>query len=143
MKRRHFVAGGIAATTGMLRSPSLIAEPRGRPTVLSVGGDCVITRQVNRSGDDRFASVARIFRDADVGIAACAMSFGDAAALEPAPKGIDTNLICSSAGANDLAWMGIDLISCATNHALDYGAAGLVSTLQNLQRAGISVAGAG
>ncbi|HWP12098.1 MAG TPA: CapA family protein [Ramlibacter sp.] len=42
-----------------------------------------------------------------------------------------------------LAWMGFDLVSCANNHATDYGTGGVLATLAHLQRAGIPCAGAG
>ena len=43
----------------------------------------------------------------------------------------------------DLAWMGFDLLSCANNHATDYGTGGVLATLAHLGRAGIPCAGAG
>ncbi len=43
----------------------------------------------------------------------------------------------------DLKWMGFGLLSCANNHATDYGVSGLLANLVHLRRAGIACAGAG
>jgi poly-gamma-glutamate capsule biosynthesis protein CapA/YwtB (metallophosphatase superfamily) len=44
---------------------------------------------------------------------------------------------------DDLRWMGFGLLSCANNHATDYGADGLTAMLAHLRRARIAHAGAG
>ena len=43
----------------------------------------------------------------------------------------------------ELRWMGIDMLSCANNHATDYGVDGLVAMLAHLRRLGVPHAGAG
>jgi len=42
-----------------------------------------------------------------------------------------------------LAWLGVDCVTLANNHALDFGALALTDTLDHLARAGIRVVGAG
>jgi poly-gamma-glutamate capsule biosynthesis protein CapA/YwtB (metallophosphatase superfamily) len=44
---------------------------------------------------------------------------------------------------DDLRWMGFGLLSCANNHATDYGADGLTAMLAHLRGAKIAYAGAG
>ena len=44
---------------------------------------------------------------------------------------------------DDLKWMGFDLLSCANNHATDYGTDGVLASMAHLGRAGIACAGAG
>lgn len=44
---------------------------------------------------------------------------------------------------DDLKWMGFRLLSCANNHATDYGVDGLTAMLAHLRRAQIANAGAG
>jgi poly-gamma-glutamate capsule biosynthesis protein CapA/YwtB (metallophosphatase superfamily) len=46
-------------------------------------------------------------------------------------------------GAQELAGMGFDLVSLATNHALDYGADGMRDTVRALDAAGVAHAGFG
>lgn len=43
----------------------------------------------------------------------------------------------------DIKWAGIDIVSCANNHANDYGHEGLLATLRHLDEAGLPHAGSG
>ena len=43
----------------------------------------------------------------------------------------------------DLKWLGVDLVSCANNHAFDYGEDGILATCSYLDAAGIVHAGTG
>jgi poly-gamma-glutamate synthesis protein (capsule biosynthesis protein) len=47
------------------------------------------------------------------------------------------------AAAEHLAHLGIDCVTLANNHALDYGPVALLDTIEHLQRAGITCVGAG
>ncbi|HEX7120958.1 MAG TPA: CapA family protein, partial [Gemmatimonadaceae bacterium] len=57
------------------------------------------------------------------------------------PKGINYRMHPRNIGV--LTTIGIDCCVLANNHVLDWGVAGLVETLDTLEQAGISVAGAG
>lgn len=57
------------------------------------------------------------------------------------PKGINYRMSPGNAGC--LLAAGIDCCVLANNHVLDWGEAGLIETLQVLERSGISTAGAG
>ncbi|MFQ5849650.1 MAG: CapA family protein [Candidatus Binatia bacterium] len=43
----------------------------------------------------------------------------------------------------DLKWLGVNLVSCANNHAFDYGEEGVLATMKYLDSAGIPHAGTG
>ena len=43
----------------------------------------------------------------------------------------------------ELLWMGINIVSCANNHAFDYGEGGILATLKHLDEAGLRHAGTG
>lgn len=43
----------------------------------------------------------------------------------------------------DLRWLGVSLVSCANNHAFDYGEEGVLATMNHLDSAGIPHAGTG
>jgi poly-gamma-glutamate capsule biosynthesis protein CapA/YwtB (metallophosphatase superfamily) len=45
--------------------------------------------------------------------------------------------------AQALAWLGVDCVTLANNHALDYGAEALLDTLEHLRAAGVACVGAG
>ena len=42
-----------------------------------------------------------------------------------------------------IKWAGIDMLSCANNHAFDYGSTGILETIENAEAAGLIVAGIG
>lgn len=145
MKRRDFLASSANALAVLATSRLGAVELKGedQSVTLTAVGDCIITRRVSNIRDRRFLEIVKLLRDSDCALGNCEMTFGDAARLEPAPKGIDINLICEPFGADELAWIGLDLVGCAHNHALDYGSAGLISTLEHLNRVGIVSAGSG
>jgi poly-gamma-glutamate capsule biosynthesis protein CapA/YwtB (metallophosphatase superfamily) len=60
---------------------------------------------------------------------------------QPAPKGINYRM--NPANLPGLTAAGIDCCVLANNHVLDWGRKGLIETLQSLQSAGITTAGAG
>ena len=43
----------------------------------------------------------------------------------------------------DLKWLGINMVSCANNHAFDYGEGGVLANIRHLDEAGIVHAGTG
>ena len=59
----------------------------------------------------------------------------------PAPKGINYRMHPANAPALSVA--GIDAVTLANNHTLDWGVEGLVETLEVLEQSGIVVVGAG
>jgi poly-gamma-glutamate synthesis protein (capsule biosynthesis protein) len=99
-----------------------------------------IGERIERDGSGVvFAGVADQLADADVTVAnlECAISERG----EPASKGYTFR--APPAGASALAEAGIDLVSLANNHAVDYGRAALVDTLTYLDAEGVAAVGAG
>jgi poly-gamma-glutamate synthesis protein (capsule biosynthesis protein) len=106
-------------------------------------GDCLISWKVSHIKDPRFINLVELLRGADCTYANCETTFFDAGKGFPAWKTIDPNQFCQPWGADELQWMGIDLVSLANNHTMDFDYDGLFSTLDNLDRVGIKYAGAG
>lgn len=52
-------------------------------------------------------------------------------------------MLAAPAGARALAAAGFNVISCAGNHCLDWGAEALLETIDHLEAAGVAVIGAG
>jgi poly-gamma-glutamate synthesis protein (capsule biosynthesis protein) len=141
MRRREFLASGAATISAAFAAP-LNATPRKRLTLAAVG-DCIITRRASNNRDRAFLELVQMLRRSDCTIGNCEMNFGDDSILESSAKGYDMNLIADPACADDLAWMGFDLMGYANNHAMDYGSRGMRSTLTHLHRVGIVATGAG
>lgn len=109
---------------------------------LALTGDAMITRHPFVGDDDATRSLVRLLRDADV-------TFGNLEILPndfqgyPAQESGGTHLAAHSWVIDELRSAGFDLFSCATNHALDYSIAGLLTTISTLESKGVTFAGIG
>ncbi|MGH2427258.1 MAG: CapA family protein [bacterium] len=80
-----------------------------------------------------------ILRDADAGFANLEVPLSDRG--EPADKPIAFR---SDPGlATELSYLGLDVVSFANNHSLDYGIPALLDTIAAVEEAGVAVIGAG
>lgn len=141
VSRRRFVTGAATAAAALATRRLLAAPMR---LTLAAAGDCIITRRVRQIDDPDFLALARIFQQSDAGFANCEMTFHHYAGY-PSPTGAcgDLNLIADPQIARDLAWAGINLMTVANNHGGDYGAGGLLATIDQLHESGITSAGGG
>jgi hypothetical protein len=136
MRRRKFlghVGKAVAAAGAAQLMPDRVFARSDRMTMAAVG-DCVITRKVSERRDPRFLDLVELLRSADCTWGNCEMIFHEANQVYPTPKGRDMNVICEPWGADELKWMGFDVVGNANNHTMDYGAEGLRGTLANLDR---------
>jgi poly-gamma-glutamate capsule biosynthesis protein CapA/YwtB (metallophosphatase superfamily) len=109
---------------------------------IALGGDCMLTRRLAVYDEPAFLALAKIFREADAGFVnlETVVRHPD----EGAPNITrGTYMTTPPALLADLKWFGINLASCANNHAYDYGEAGLLATIAHLDAAGIAHAGSG
>ena len=132
----------LAAACGADDAPAVAR----RPVTLAFGGDVMLARLVTRTLAEEgpryvWGDVAPLLRDADlalVNLECCIAESG--APFQPrrvfyfraAPVAIDA-----------LTLAGIDYVSLANNHAMDYEAPALLETIRRLDAAGIAHAGAG
>ena len=107
-------------------------------------GDIMLSRTVEERTDVYgstypFDAVAELLRGADIAIGnlECPLS------VEGGP--IDKRYLFRAhpGHADALAWAGLDVVSLANNHLLDFGQAGLEQTLEALQGSGVAHLGAG
>lgn len=124
--------------------PASSPPPVGRPVTITFAGDIMPASAVGRvaattGAEQLLAGVSSVLRGDDLTIAnlECAVSRRGA----PADKQFTFR-----AAPRVLAGLrvgGIDAVSIANNHSLDYGRVALRDTMANLRRAGIAFAGAG
>ena len=137
-------------TAAATASPAPTATPTPTPAparvrvLLAAVGDVMLGRSVGarleREGAGAaFAAVRDILAGADVAIANLESPIATGGA--PAPKAYAFR--APPAAAEALALAGIDLVSLANNHALDYGPAALAETRALLAERGIASIGAG
>jgi poly-gamma-glutamate capsule biosynthesis protein CapA/YwtB (metallophosphatase superfamily) len=142
----------VAAVAATGARPGLTA-PAARLTVVA-GGDIMpvqaVAAVVDREGaDSLFAHVGDPLRAADIAFANLEAPLTRRGAPsrgkepEDLESGRDYLFRGSPAVAGALGRAGFDVVSLANNHAMDYGAVGLMDTIAVLTRAGVRAVGAG
>lgn len=118
------------------------------PTVRVIfGGDVMLGRNVATVIEDNgaaypLAPIAPLFRDADLAIVNLECAITESNDIFPgAPKAFYFG--APPAATETLTSAGIDLVSLANNHALDFGDKGLLDSIKYLKTAGIKWTGAG
>ncbi len=109
-------------------------------TTLVCAGDVMINRPDAHS---MLRHVAEIFKGADVAYCNLEGPMCDVGEKHPGKAGISLHLRSTPQAANALADAGIDVVSLANNHTMDYGIAGLDQTISLLDGVRIAHAGAG
>jgi poly-gamma-glutamate synthesis protein (capsule biosynthesis protein) len=109
---------------------------------IALAGDCMLTRKLTVFRESRFEALAQILRGAD---AAFANLEGTVHTWDEGTPGITqgTFMTTDPKLLEDLKWLGINLVSCANNHAFDYGEGGVLANIRHLDEAGIAHAGSG
>ncbi|MCC6731417.1 MAG: CapA family protein [Chthonomonadales bacterium] len=139
---RAALLGGLTASVGM--ALSWAARPPAPTATLCAVGDVLLARgvgrRIERYGTDwPFERVAPWLRATDLAFAnmECALTTRGAAVPKPFVFRGDPG---SARGLRDA---GIDVVSLANNHTLDYGRTGLADTMDALRVAGVGWVGAG
>lgn len=115
------------------------------PLTVAAGGDVIGDRQVGEyidanGGETALKKVAPLLSGADVAFVNLESPLSDTGTRNAAK---DVTFRGRPALVAGLASAGVDVVSLANNHALDWGAAALLDTIARLQAAGIAHAGAG
>jgi poly-gamma-glutamate capsule biosynthesis protein CapA/YwtB (metallophosphatase superfamily) len=137
-------AGATAASSGGSGAQPSAAPSSGPVRVVS-GGDVMTDRNVkayaSRYGPD--AVLAGIASQMKAGDAAWVNLEGSLATIGSPLTAKDYTFEGPPAMAKALAGAGIDVVTVANNHAVDYGPAALMASIKTLDKAGVQVAGGG
>jgi len=114
-----------------------------RDITVGAVGDLLLFNRVSIYRDPAWIQLVEQLRRPDCTIGNCETTFFAPEDGYPSYKTADPNVFCYPWGADELKWLGIDLVSLANNHIMDFEYQGLFSTLENLQRTDIVCAGAG
>ncbi len=107
-------------------------------------GDMIITRSLSVYDEPEFLMLRDLLREQTVAFGNMEMLLHDYGPdIVPAAETGSTYMAGHPDLAQELAWMGFDMLSGANNHAMDYGAGGMRSTRRALEAAGIKYAGVG
>lgn len=112
---------------------------------LAITGDTILNRRLSVHNEERFLSLIKILRDADVAYTHLETLIHDYEGLEvyPAAEAGWTWMRSPRFVADELKWAGFDIVSHASNHSLDYSYGGLSSTWKALDEVGLPYAGTG
>jgi poly-gamma-glutamate synthesis protein (capsule biosynthesis protein) len=109
--------------------------------VMAFGGEAMITRALAPFSEPAFLAIRDLLRAADVRFANGEMLFHN---YEDPPTYLSqTYMRCDPRFIADLQWFGINLLSCANNHAYDFGENGVLTNIRSLDAAGMTHAGTG
>ena len=109
---------------------------------LFLAGDAMPARALKDFNEPAYRALVELCRGADASFAnleTTVREHHEGAAIQTQGTPMST----PPALLDDLKWMGFKLLSCANNHATDYGVAGLQAMLAHLRRANFACAGAG
>jgi poly-gamma-glutamate synthesis protein (capsule biosynthesis protein) len=110
-------------------------------------GDCIVSRPLSPriSRDAGFARVVTLLRSADLRYGNLETTIVDIGNFAGSPYSWDADwtLAGHPRVADDLAELGLQVVSRANNHAMDWGVEGMLETSRRLDRSGIVHAGAG
>ncbi|WP_162524364.1 CapA family protein [Halobellus captivus] len=112
---------------------------------IAISGDSIINRRLSSLNDPGLNDIAEIFRSADVGFThfeTLIHDYNDDGVYAAAEAG-GTWMRSPSFVVEELQWLGIDVVSHASNHALDYGYGALRRTWDAFDSADFPIAGTG
>lgn len=121
---------------------SMIYQSEQGNFTIALAGDTMLTRKLTPFQEPPFLKLRDILRTAD---AVFANLEGTVHAWDEGTPGITQGTFMTTEPKllEDLKWLGVNLVSCANNHAFDYGEEGVLANLRHLDAAGIAHAGTG
>ncbi len=110
--------------------------------LITLTGDTMLSRPLRAFTEPEYLRLVQWLRDADVSFTNLETTVrrhdeGWAVRTMGTPMSTDPALLA------ELPWLGVDIVSCANNHATDYGAEGVLATMRHLQSHDIPFAGIG
>lgn len=105
-------------------------------------GDSMLTRQLSVFREERYQTLVNMLREADAAFTNLETTVHT---WDEGSPGITQGTFMTTEPRllEELKWMGINIASCANNHAFDYGEGGILATLRHLDEAGLVHAGTG
>jgi poly-gamma-glutamate synthesis protein (capsule biosynthesis protein) len=112
---------------------------------VALAGECMVCRPFAMHDDAASMGVIEHMRAADLTYAHLEMNFAHYNELSYVSRGdwLGSFMMADPAIARDLKWAGIDIMSLAHNHSVDFGEPGILATIKHCREAGLVVAGTG
>ena len=145
MDRRSFLrvsSGALAGAAAASRARQAVAQTRNTLSMV-LTGDVILTRRVSGLSDPGFAAVRALLTESDCTIGNCELVIAARSEGVPSAAGRSLSSVVRPHMADELRWLGFDMMGTANNHTLDYGSGGVAATIAHLERVGIVSAGTG
>jgi poly-gamma-glutamate synthesis protein (capsule biosynthesis protein) len=112
---------------------------------LALAGDAILTRKLTVYTEPEFLEIRDVMRNATATFVNAEMLFlnYDEPDVVPASQSGGTYMRAQPELLDDLKWLGVDLLSTANNHSLDYSFGGLRANTRWIEKAGLVAAGTG
>ncbi len=159
MNRRDLLTRGTALTGGLLTGLAMQADKANAQTAprasgssdanawnVIITGETMAVRPFSMHKEPEFQSIIKLMRESDVTYSHLEMNFGSSERQLYAARGAAGAagyLIAEPKIAEELKWAGVDLLSLANNHSMDWGPEGMLSTIEVCNKVGITGAGTG
>lgn len=109
---------------------------------IALTGDSMLTRRLSLFGEESYSALVNLLKGADAAFSNLETTVhtwdeGYPGITQGTFMTTDPRLLA------ELQWLGINIVSCANNHAYDYGEGGILATIQHLEEAGVTHAGSG
>ena len=109
---------------------------------MSLAGDVMLTRRISVGREPAFTAIRDVIKSSDVAFANLESSVRTTDEGTPGIT-VGTYMTTPPELLDEIKWLGIGIVSCANNHAFDYGEGGVLATIRHLDAAGIAHAGTG
>jgi hypothetical protein len=140
------VGAPVSSVSGSADSPPAQRSTSAQGTyTVALTGDVIMNVPVSGCREPEVLAAVELLRGADVTHAHLEIPLHDFTRPDAfaAAEGALSWMRGPTRVAAELRWLGADLVSAASNHALDYSYGGLLSTIEALNAAGIAHAGIG
>lgn len=117
----------------------------GEDITLALTGDAIISRDLSVYSEPEFIELRDLVREQTAAFTNAEILFldYDEPGVIPAAQSGGTYMRAEPRLAEDLAWMGFDMVSLANNHTMDFGVGGMRANMRAIAAAGLVQAGAG
>jgi poly-gamma-glutamate synthesis protein (capsule biosynthesis protein) len=112
---------------------------------MALTGDSMLTRKLSAFTEERYRALVELLRGADACFTNLETTIREWNEGSPAISrmGRGTFMTTEPWLVDEMRWMGINLLSCANNHAFEYGEEGVLATIRHLEKKGMAHAGTG
>lgn len=115
----------------------------GETLSLAIAGDTMITRPLSIYNEENYLALIEILRSNDIAYTNFEMLLHNYTSYPLKSDHIGTYMRAHPSIAEELIWAGFNLVSCANNHAGDFGPDATLETIEHLEEAGLVHAGTG